>query len=74
MTKKELENILSEVEICCEEDLYKIKDIFEENNVKTYKIDYDLAYDSCGYDVYYYCVAYYYDDQLEIITGTWDIY
>lgn len=74
MTGKEFENILSKVEICCEEDLYKIEKILEENNVKIYKIDCDLAYESCGYDVYYYCVAYYYDGQLEIISGTWDIY
>ncbi|XZH34310.1 hypothetical protein ACSW8L_15475 (plasmid) [Clostridium perfringens] len=80
MIGKELENILSEVEICCEKDLCKIEEIFEENNVKIYKIDYNLAYDSCGYDVYrgydvyHYYVAYYYDNQLEIITGTWDVY
>ncbi|MBS4894047.1 MAG: hypothetical protein KHZ90_09790 [Veillonella parvula] len=74
MATQELKSILSDVEIYCEEDLYKIKEILEENNVNIYKIDCDLAYDSCGYDVYYYCVAYYYNNQLEIITGTWAVY
>jgi hypothetical protein len=58
--------------IDCEEDLDKVENIFKKYNITKYKIDCDQAYDSCGYDVYYYCIAYVYDDKLEMITGTWD--
>lgn len=74
MTSQELKNELLEIEIYCEEDLNKIEKILRENDVEIYKIDYDLAYDSCGYDVYYYCVAYNYNEEIEIVTGTWSIY
>lgn len=58
--------------INCEEDLNKIEDIFKKYNITQFKIDCDQAYDSCGYDVYYYCIAYIYDNKLEMISGTWD--
>ncbi len=36
MAAQELKSILSDVEIYCEEDLYKIKEILEENNIYIY--------------------------------------
>ena len=65
-------NEVKEISINCEEDLNKVEEIFLKYNITQFKIDYDIAYDSCGYDVYYYCIAYVYDDELEMITGTHD--
>jgi hypothetical protein len=60
------------VEINSEEDLDKVEEIFEKYSITQYKIDYDCAYDSCGEDVCYYCIAYVYDDELEMVTGTYE--
>lgn len=60
------------IDINCEEDLDKVEEILKRYNVTEYKIDCDIAYDSCGYDVYYYSIAYVWNDKLELITGTWE--
>lgn len=65
-------NEIKEIEINCEEDLNKVEETFKKYSITQYKFNYDEAYESCGYDVYYYCIAYVYDDELEMITGTHD--
>jgi hypothetical protein len=60
------------VDINSEEDLDKIEETFKKYNVTEYKIDFDIAYDSCGYDVYYYAVSYIWNNELKMTTGTWE--
>lgn len=73
----EIEKIHAEIvetDINCEEDLSKIDEIFKKYNITEYKIDCDLAYDSCGYDVYYYCIAYVCNGKLDLISSTWECF
>ncbi|MFT8350002.1 hypothetical protein [Clostridium saccharoperbutylacetonicum] len=63
---------IKSIEINCEEDLDKVVEVFKENKIDQYNIDCDIAFESCGYDVYYYCIAYVVDNELEMITGTYD--
>lgn len=65
---------LLNIEIKCEDDLDKIEDKLNEYNITKYKIDCDIAYDSCGFNAYYYAVSYIYDDKLYLLTGTWEEY
>lgn len=60
------------IEINKEGDLSKIESKLKEYNISQYKIDCDTAYDSCGYNVYYYAVSYVFENELHMITGTWD--
>lgn len=62
------------VDINCEEDLKKVEEILKRYNVTEYKIDFDIAYDSCGYDVYYFAISYVCDSKLEMATGIWESY
>lgn len=56
-----------------EEDLEQIDDFLEEIGVN-YVSELDQAYDSCGYDVWYYAYAFLYDGEIRLITGTYDLY
>lgn len=55
-----------------EEDLEQIDDFLKELGIN-YTSEVDQAYDSCGYDVWYYAYAFIYDDEVRLITGTYDL-
>lgn len=56
-----------------EEDLEQIDNFLKELGIN-YTMDLDQAYDSCGYDVWYYAYAFLYDGEVRLITGTYDNY
>ena len=62
---------INKIEITCEEDLVQIDKFLDELGVY-YKSENDVAYDSCGYEVWYYAYAFVYDGVPRLITGTYD--
>lgn len=56
-----------------EDDLEQIDDFLMELGI-SYTMDLDLAYDSCGYDVFHYAYAFIYDGEIRLIIGTYDLY
>lgn len=62
----------NKIEITCEEDLVQIDKFLDKLGVY-YKSENDVAYSSCGYEVWYYAYAFVYDSVPRLITGTYNV-
>lgn len=72
MAYQDIFKMIEEIEISCEEDLTQIDELLDSFGIY-YTSELDCAYESCGYDVYYYAYAFVYEGVVRLITGTYDI-
>ena len=68
----ELRRELKAIQVEDEDDIDKITTVLEENGIKEYITDCDIAFESPGIDVYYYAVSFIYNGELALVSGIFE--